>query len=113
MIKRITILTRKDGMSDEEFGRRWHGQHAEMVRNLPGVCGYTQNKVLPAAGTPADPVRRVDGFAEIWFESADAMASALASPQWTAIVADAHEFLGAMAGYSIDERVVVPVSPRG
>lgn len=113
MIKRITILTRKDGMSDEEFGRRWHQQHADMVRKLPGVCGYTQNKVIPQGATAPGGGQRVDAFAEIWFDSADAMAKALASPQWAAIVADAHEFLGAMAGYSVDERVVVPVTGRG
>ena len=109
MIKRITIVARKAGLSDAEFDRRWRVQHAPMVLSLPGVCGYVQNQVTEAT-TPDAKGRRIDGFAEIWFESRAAMDAALATDTWRAIVADAQEFMGEIAGYSIEERVFRPVA---
>lgn len=110
MYKRITVVARKPGMSNEEFMQRWTVQHAEMVLSLPGVCGYTQNIVTESATDDAKALR-VDGFAEIWFDDKSAMEAALKTETWAAIVDDAREFLGEISGFVIDERVRRP-TPR-
>jgi uncharacterized protein (TIGR02118 family) len=105
MIKRISLLARKNGMDAAEFERRWFGQHADLVRQVEGVKGYVQNKVESATGS----LQSIDGIAEIWFADAATMTSVLASPQWQAVVADGREFLGDVTALLIDERTVVPV----
>jgi len=39
MIKRISLVRRKPGMTHEEFLAHWMGPHAEIVRQFPGVRG--------------------------------------------------------------------------
>lgn len=104
MFKRMTIVARKPGLSDDEFLRRWKVRHAEMVLSLPGVRGYTQNVVTQGATEQARQ-RPIDGFAEIWFDDKAAMAAALNTDLWAAIVADAREFLGEISGYAVEENV--------
>lgn len=105
MIKRMTAVSRKPGLSNEVFYQRWRVQHAEMVLLLPGVVGYTQNHVIGHATADAK-TSAVDGFAEIWFTDEKAMQAALESDQWKAIVDDARDFLGTVSGYLIDEHVL-------
>lgn len=39
MIKRVSLVRRRDGMSREEFVAHWTGAHTEIVRQLPGLRG--------------------------------------------------------------------------
>ena len=39
MIKRVSLVRRKEGMSREDFLAHWMGPHAEIVRHLPGLRG--------------------------------------------------------------------------
>ena len=39
MIKRISLVRRKPGMSHEEFLAHWMGPHADIVRGFPGLRG--------------------------------------------------------------------------
>lgn len=104
MFKRMTIVTRKPGMPNDEFLRRWTVQHAGMVLSLPGVCGYTQN-IVTGSATEQARSRPIDGLAEIWFEDEAAMTAALKSDLWADIVEDAREFLGEISGYAVEENV--------
>lgn len=104
MYKRMTMLARRPGLSDEEFLRRWKEQHAKMVLSLPGVCGYVQNVVTEWVTDDAKG-RSIDGIAEIWFDDRPAMEAALQTEQWAAIVADAREFLGEIIGLSVEENI--------
>lgn len=103
MIKRMSILARKEGVDSAEFERRWFEQHAAMVRQVKGVRGYVQNRVVAAAGGGAP----IDGVAEIWFDDAQTMEAVLSSSAWQDVVADAREFVGSVTTLSVDERTVV------
>ncbi|MBR1220722.1 EthD family reductase [Bradyrhizobium sp. U87765 SZCCT0131] len=102
MIKRISILSRKDGIDDATFDRRWLVEHAAIVRRVPGVAGYVQNRVAsgPAGGT-------IDGIAELWFADAATMDRVLASSDWQAVVADAREFVAGVTSLAVEEHTVV------
>ena len=66
MIKAITILKRKEGLSLEEFSRYWRDNHGPMIKRIwPKIVRYVQNHAarLPGGGEPP-----VDGVAEIWLE---------------------------------------------
>ena len=64
MIKRISLLTRKPGLSRAEFNDYWLNVHGPMVARLPNVIRYVQNHItddahrhdLPSGG------QAVDGF---------------------------------------------------
>ena len=45
MIKRVSLLRRRDGMSREAFFAHWTGPHADIVRQLPGIRGLRFGKV--------------------------------------------------------------------
>jgi uncharacterized protein (TIGR02118 family) len=89
MPKVIFILQRKQGTTRDACLQYWKGErHTSIVRTLPGLTRWIQNHVISAPGEPA-----CDGVGELWFESDEAMQSALNSPAMTAAVEDAKNFL--------------------
>jgi uncharacterized protein (TIGR02118 family) len=45
MIKRISLLQRKAGMSVEAFNRHWFEIHGPLALSVPGVQRYIQNHI--------------------------------------------------------------------
>jgi uncharacterized protein (TIGR02118 family) len=89
MSKVIFILQRKVGTTREACLKYWEGeQHTAIMRTIPGLTKWVQNHVISAPDEPA-----CDGVGELWFESDEAMQSALNSPAMTAAVEDAKTFL--------------------
>src|SRR5215831_3006059 len=84
MPKVIFILQRKAGTTREACLKYWEGeQHTSIIRTIPGLAKWVQNHVISAPGEPA-----CDGVGEMWFESDEAMQSALTSPTMAAAVED-------------------------
>lgn len=104
MIKRVTLIRRKDGIDDAEFERRWLVHHAEMMKSLPHVARYVQNRTPDGAQWGGQPL---DGIVEMWFEDDAAMSGAFSSQVWAEIVADARDFLGTMQAFVVKETTVV------
>ena len=80
MIKRMTLLARREETSTSMFRAYWAGGHAQLALSLPGVCKYTQNRVddilwQDGSGEPF----RIDGIVELFFTDADIMAAAQTS----------------------------------
>jgi hypothetical protein len=46
MIKRISLVARKEGMSPEAFRQPWMGPHAAIVRQLKNLRGLRFNPVI-------------------------------------------------------------------
>ena len=90
MVKIVVLLSRRPGMSREEFEWYWREQHLPLVAKLPGLRRLVANRVLPG---PHDPAPAYDGVAEDWFDDLQAHDAALASPQGQAVLADAATFL--------------------
>ena len=86
--KLVFCLRRRDGMSLEEFQRYWRETHAPLVRSHAealGIRRYVQVHTRPspvgdAVSASRGGVEGYDGVAELWFDSAEAIATAAATP---------------------------------
>jgi len=70
MVKVITLLKRKKGITLEEFSRHWQEKHGAIVlKTVPGIKRYIQNHAvrLSAGGEP-----KIDGIAEVWYDDLEA-----------------------------------------
>lgn len=71
MIRRMSLITRKAGMSKEAFHRHWEEVHGPLVARLPGLIRYVQHH-FDGAEIPAyirETGIEVDGIAELWFDT--------------------------------------------
>lgn len=67
MIKLFEILTRKEGLTHEEFSRYWEESHGPLVaRKVPKMRRYIQNHPVRLGSGGNLPC---DGIAEIWYDS--------------------------------------------
>ena len=90
MVKIILLLYRRPDLSADAFRRYWHEQHRPLLERLPGLQRLVLNDVVPV---PGGAPSACDGISEDWFESAEAMQAAFASPEGQAVAADAANFL--------------------
>lgn len=103
MVKRISMVRRREGMSREDFVDHWLGPHADIVRTLPGLRGY----VVSIAHDPE--AAGWDGMAEVWFDAMEDVERAFAEePARSLFAADRPLFVGDLTVVFVDEHVVVP-----
>ena len=107
MVKVLTFLKRKPGMSVEDFQRYWLTRHPEVVVRLPGVRRYIQSHTLPSAYGKGEPV--YDGIAEVWADGTDALRAMTRSSENARVQADEAVFIdrGRMGFLVTEERLVV------
>jgi len=76
LIKSISLIRRKAGVTPEEFRRHYEEVHAPPALTcLPGLKKYVRNYVVgDVFGAPAD----FDVASEFWYESADDVKASLA-----------------------------------
>lgn len=84
MIKRVSLLRRRSGMSREEFFAHWTGPHAEIVRQLPGIRGLRFGKVQ--SWMPEEAAW--DGVGEVWFDSIEAAEKAFATEPFRSMLVE-------------------------
>ena len=105
MIKRLSLVRRREGASREEFLAHWMGPHADIVRAMPGVRGLRFGVVQ--RWTPEEEAW--DGVGEIWFDSIEAAEAAFAAePHRSLLAADRASFLGAAQSCFLEEHTVIP-----
>ena len=110
MIKIISLLTRKDGMTHEQFMKHWVEIHAPLAHAVPGVRRYVQSHILEErkrADIPASDVD-VDGIAELWYDSREAMMQSAATPEAKALYADGALFIGRIKSFITEEKQIIP-----
>ena len=100
MIRRVSFIRRKDGLTREEFFAHWTGRHAEIVRQLPGLRGlkfsWVERCIPEDAGW--------DGVGETWFDSVDDADRAFATEPFLAMLADDRaKFIGSAHSCYIEE----------
>ena len=109
MIKRVSLIRRRAGMSLPEFHAHWTGPHADIVRQLPGLRGLRFG--LVQSWTPAEA--GWDGVGEVWFESIAAAEAAFASePCRSLLIEDRKLFMGEAQSCFVTELTVVPPEAR-
>ena len=89
MIKLVFCLRRLPHLSRAEFQRYWHETHAPLVRRHAATLGIRRYVQLHTLDHPTQDALRAsrggpeayDGVAELWWDSAEALAAATATPE--------------------------------
>ena len=96
MIAALSLIKRRPDVSADRFRRHWLDPHGVLAAQLPGVTRYVQNHTVEACGTLAERLD-IAGFAELWFDSADAQKQAYSSPKIRECDKDSELFIGAVS----------------
>lgn len=93
MIKLVYCISRRRGITLEEFSRYWREVHGPIGRRIPGLRRLVQShRVRQAWDMPAS---LFDGVAELWFDDMAALEAARRSREWRASTEDEANFIDA------------------
>ena len=92
MIKLVYCLRRREDVPTDDFYRYWLDEHAPKVRGVAAsigairyvqshTCAPEMNRLLQESRGLADPY---DGITEVWWDSEEAMAAAIATAEGAA-----------------------------
>ncbi len=97
MIAAISMMRRKDGMTQGQFRRHWLDVHGPLVCTFDGLRSYIQ---CHPVGSPAMNSRarelRIDGFPILFFDNHAERARTKDSPALAACDVDSTRFVGAV-----------------
>jgi uncharacterized protein (TIGR02118 family) len=91
MIKLVYCITKKAGLTDQEFFDYWKNIHAPIGGRIPGLRRLVQSHRLTVPGDKYQP--DYDGMAELWFDDMEALLAARHSPQWKTASQDEVNFI--------------------
>ncbi|MGE0766920.1 MAG: EthD domain-containing protein [Hyphomicrobiaceae bacterium] len=105
MIKSLSLLTRKPGMSLEAFRKVWLEEHAPMVRSVPEVRKYTLSFPLSEPTRPdvMTPDIKCDAIAELWYDDMEALKKAAASAEMKRVTDNGGLYLGSIKTFVMEE----------
>jgi uncharacterized protein (TIGR02118 family) len=114
MIKAISLLVRKPGMTHEQFVKHWLEIHGPLALKVSGIRRYVQSHIVDERRRPdIAPIGvEIDGIAELWYDDRDTMTRALASPEMKALHADGALFIGRIQSFIVEEKTIIPDPPR-
>ena len=117
MIKMVALMSRRPGMSRDDFIDYYETKHVPLIlRYVTQVADYRRSYVLPSEAislsekSPEGAMPPFDVITEGWFKDRhafDAMRASLAEPEAAArVAADEANFLdrGRMMAFLVDER---------
>jgi uncharacterized protein (TIGR02118 family) len=110
MIKSVGLLTRKEGLTHQDFVKHWLEVHAPLAYAVPGVRRYVQSHIVEERRRPDIPSTdvEIDGIAELWYDDRAAMEHANASPEAKRLHADGALFIGRIKSFVVEEKVIIP-----
>jgi len=113
MIKVLGLLTRKQGITHDEFVRHWFDIHGPLALAVPGIRRYVQSHIIDTRTRPDIPETtvQVDGIAELWYDDLESLHRAGATPEMKALTDDGALFIGQIKTYVIEERQIIPPPP--
>jgi len=109
VIKAISLLVRKDGLTHEQFVTHWFEIHGPLARAVPGIRRYVQSHIVgdrkraDISGLPVE----ADGIAELWYDDRAAMERAITTPEMKALHADGTLFIGRIRSFLVEEKVII------
>ncbi len=110
MIKVLSLLTRKPGLTHEQFVRHWRDIHGPLALGVPGVRRYVQAHITGTRGRTdiQEAEVEIDGIAELWYDDEAALAASAAMPEAQRLYADGALFIGRIKTYVIEELEIIP-----
>ena len=101
MIKRVSLVWKRAGLSSAEFRSLWLGEHAALARAIPGAREYVIDFI------PDAPPELPSGIAMLRFDDEAALSKAFSDPE---LVAELHrtrdQFASHVAVFVVDEAIV-------
>ncbi len=94
-------------MTFDDFARYWVETHGLVAAKLPGLRRLVTNLVRPELQRNEPPW---DGLSCAWFDSADAVRSVVATPEFRAMIDDEETFVDTSDRSAM---IVTPFSPSG
>src|ERR1700683_1959963 len=91
MVKTITFIKRKPGMSVDHFGQYWRQQHAAIVTRLPGLRHYVQCHTIPSGYRNGEAA--YDARAECESARPGAMSETAKTAEYRAVGAEEPNFI--------------------
>ena len=107
MIKVVYCITKKAGLTDEEFFRYWETVHGPLGARIPGLRKLVQSRRLIVSEDKRRP--DYDGVAELWFDDVAALLEARRSPEWKTSTEDEVNFVDhdRVAYFVSEERIIL------
>ena len=91
MIKLVYCITKKAGMTDEDFSQYWKDVLGPIGARIPGLRRLVQSHSMTVPGDKYDP--DFHGMAELWFDDEKTLLAARQSAEWKASVEDEANFI--------------------
>jgi len=91
MLKLVYCITKRVGLTDDEFFRYWKNIHGPIGARIPRLRKFVQSHCRTVPGDKRRP--DYDGMAELWFDDWEALLAARESPQWKASSEDEKNFI--------------------
>ena len=91
MIKLVYCITKKPGMTDDDFFHYWKNVHGPIGARIPGVRRLVQSHRIDIPGDARDA--DFDGMVELWFDGMEALLEARRSPEWRTSGEDEKSFI--------------------
>ncbi|GAA5236471.1 EthD family reductase [Verticiella sediminum] len=110
MIKSLSLLSRREGITHEEFLEHWTQVHAPLAHEVPGLRRYVLTHILATRERPDIPSMdvEVDGIAELWYDDQAALQAANASSQAKRLHDDGATFIGRIQTFTTYEQTIIP-----
>ncbi|MFZ0287362.1 MAG: EthD domain-containing protein [Terriglobales bacterium] len=91
MIKVVYCVSKKQGLTDQEFFRYWKNVHGPIGARIPRLRKLVQSHRVTVPGEKHPP--DFDGMAELWFDDVETLLAARQSPEWKASTEDEANFI--------------------
>jgi uncharacterized protein (TIGR02118 family) len=108
VIKRISLVRRRDDLDMEAFVDHWLGPHAGIIRRMPRLRGYRVDVIRTWLGDE----ERWDGVGELWFDTREDLDAAFAAMA-DELTADRATFLAEARTAIVEEHVLIPEAREG
>lgn len=97
MIFRSAVFSRRQGITEAQFGHHWLTVHGELASHMPGVHRYVQNHIRERLfELQPFPSHGVGGISQQWFDDVAAMERCERSEAYAAVKRDIPSFQGAI-----------------
>jgi uncharacterized protein (TIGR02118 family) len=102
MLKVMSLLKRKEGMSFVEFKNWAQNEHPKLAQKIPGMRGYRMNVLI--AENPDSPH---DAISEMWWDSDEARLKGFGTDEGKAAGADAASHCASRFHFMAEESVFI------
>jgi uncharacterized protein (TIGR02118 family) len=106
MIKLVYCITKKAGLTDQEFFQYWKNVHGPIGARIPSLRRLVQSHRLSIPEDQYQP--DYDGVAELWFDNIEALLAARESPEWKSSNEDEANFIDhSKVAYFVSEEHII------